>query len=121
AKTLFLDTWLMSCRVLGRGVEQFVLNTIVKKASELGMNTICGEYVPTTKNGMVKDHYQKLGFQPAGADRWTLSVADCREYPVHIALEAIAEDPSWPAAPGHTTTGPAQAARLNGQQPHSIP
>ena len=109
--TLFVDTWLMSCRVLGRGVEQFVLNNIVKKASELGMSTICGEYVPTAKNGMVKDHYQKLGFQSAGANRWTLSVADYREYPVHIAVEATTEDPGQ-AAPGHATTEPALAAPL---------
>jgi FkbH-like protein len=61
--TLFIDTWLMSCRVLKRGVENFVLNTIVNFAIENGFTTIKGEYIPTMKNDMVKDHYINLGFE----------------------------------------------------------
>lgn len=62
-KTLFIDTWFMSCRVLKRGVENFVLNTIVAFAKEKGYTTIQGEYIPTDKNGMVKEHYPNLGFE----------------------------------------------------------
>jgi len=61
-KTVFIDTWFMSCRVLKRGMEQFVLQTIVEKALENGFETIRGEYIETAKNEMVKDHYHKLGF-----------------------------------------------------------
>lgn len=61
--TLFIDTWFMSCRVLKRGMENFVLNTIVNFAIENGFTTIKGEYIPTMKNDMVKDHYIKLGFE----------------------------------------------------------
>ena len=61
-KVLFIDTWFMSCRVLKRGMEQFVLQTIVEKALENGFETIRGEYIETAKNEMVKDHYHKLGF-----------------------------------------------------------
>ncbi len=69
----FVDTWLMSCRVLGRGVEQFVLNTIVGKARELGIKRVIGEYLATAKNGMVKDHYARLGFTAGTGNRgcWT--------------------------------------------------
>jgi FkbH-like protein len=70
---LFIDTWLMSCRVLKRGMENFVLNTIVNHAKEKGYSTIKGEYIPTAKNEMVKDHYLKLGFQQAG-NLWELNV-----------------------------------------------
>ena len=64
AETLFIDTWLMSCRVLRRGVEHFVLNTLVTQAREAGYRRIIGEYLPTPKNGMVEKHYPDLGFTP---------------------------------------------------------
>ena len=53
----------MSCRVLKRGMENFTLNTIVNAAKEKGFTYIKGEYIPTAKNEMVKEHYQKLGFE----------------------------------------------------------
>nr|WP_246200135.1 HAD-IIIC family phosphatase [Maribacter luteus] len=64
--TLFVDTWFMSCRVLKRGMENFVLNTIVDYAKENGFHTIKGEYIPTAKNPMMKDHYPNLGFDKDG-------------------------------------------------------
>ena len=85
--TAFVDTWLMSCRVLGRGMEHFVLNTIVEKARQLGMKRVTGEYLPTAKNGMVKDHYTKLGFAAGSDNRWVLEIADYRDHPVNIAAE----------------------------------
>jgi len=60
---LLIDTWLMSCRVLGRQVEQTTLNLIAQQARRLGARRLIGEYRPTKKNGMVKDHYEKLGFK----------------------------------------------------------
>ena len=62
ATTLFVDTWFMSCRVLKRGMEHFMLNTIVAYAHQHGFRRIVGEYLPTAKNGMVADHYPQLGF-----------------------------------------------------------
>jgi FkbH-like protein len=59
---LLIDTWLMSCRVLGRQVEPTTLNLICQEAKKLGARRVVGEYIPTKKNGMVKDHYAKLGF-----------------------------------------------------------
>ena len=77
SRTLFVDTWFMSCRVLKRGMENFTLNTIAGYARSNGFSRIIGEYLPTLKNGMVADHYQKLGFAPLeGADtaRYVLDV-----------------------------------------------
>lgn len=59
---LFIETWLMSCRVLKRGMENFVLNTLVKFAALHGFKFLKGEYIATAKNEMVKDHYANLGF-----------------------------------------------------------
>jgi FkbH-like protein len=76
---MLLETWLMSCRVLGRGVEQTTLNLIVAEARRLGAQRLIGEYRPTAKNGMVREHYAKLGFAPlaeleGGVTRWELRV-----------------------------------------------
>ncbi|MEQ1762320.1 MAG: HAD-IIIC family phosphatase [Pyrinomonadaceae bacterium] len=60
---LEIDTWLMSCRVLKRQVEEEVLNEIVRIAVRAGCMRVKGVYHPTAKNGMVRDHYSKLGFQ----------------------------------------------------------
>ncbi len=65
---LYIDTWLMSCRVLGRQVEPTSLNLIAAEARRLGAKRLIGEYIPTKKNGMVKDHYSKLGFTVAETD-----------------------------------------------------
>ena len=61
--TLEIDTWLMSCRVLKRQVEDEVLNEIVRRARVLGCPVIRGRYVATAKNGMVRDLLPSLGFE----------------------------------------------------------
>jgi FkbH-like protein len=61
-ETLFVNTWLMSCRVLKRRMENFTLNTIAKYARKNGFKRILGEYIPTSKNKIVADHYSNLGF-----------------------------------------------------------
>lgn len=59
---LLIDTWLMSCRVLGWQVEPTTLNLVAAEAKRLGARRLIGEYVPTKKNGMVAEHYRRLGF-----------------------------------------------------------
>lgn len=64
--TLFMHNWLMSCRVLKRGMEEFIINTVMEIARNHGYKKVIGEYIPTPKNGMVKDVYDRLGFQKTG-------------------------------------------------------
>ncbi|MEO5892837.1 MAG: HAD-IIIC family phosphatase [Ferruginibacter sp.] len=78
ADTLFIDTWFMSCRVLKRGMENFVLNTIANYAKTKGRHYLKGEYIPTAKNELVKDHYLKLGFHQSG-NHWLLDVSGYEE------------------------------------------
>lgn len=80
---LFIDTWLMSCRVLKRGMEQFVLNTIVDFAIDKGFSKIKGEYIPTAKNQMVENHYDNLGFTKDG-EHWVLNVNTYEAKEVYI-------------------------------------
>ena len=63
----------MSCRVLKRKVEQFMLNEIVTLARKHNFKRIVGEYIPTPKNGLVKDHFKTLGFANE-KEQWVLAV-----------------------------------------------
>jgi FkbH-like protein len=59
-----IDTWLMSCRVLGRRVEEACLAHLAIAARRAGACELIGEFIPSAKNGMVEDHYRSL--QKAG-------------------------------------------------------
>ena len=89
-----IDTWLMSCRVLGRKVEQAVLGEILRHARNAEVNTLYGVFRPTDRNQLVVDHYRNLGFEmqsedPSGETRWSLSVCDAtvQEVPMHIVSQ----------------------------------
>ena len=71
---LFIETWLMSCRVLKRGMEEFVLNAVIDTAKRLGYKKVIGEYIPTAKNGMVADIYERHGFKAVGNKRYACDV-----------------------------------------------
>jgi len=72
-----IDTWLMSCRVLGRKVENMVLREILQHARRAGISKLIGTYLPTGRNQLVADHYARLGFgkvgeEESGLTRWEL-------------------------------------------------
>ncbi len=74
-----IDTWLMSCRVLGRKVEQMVLRELLTHAAASGASALAGRFIPTGRNGLVEDHYAKLGFELTqrdddGTTAWRLPV-----------------------------------------------
>jgi FkbH-like protein len=95
-----IDTWLMSCRVLGRDVEGAVLNALAEECARRGVRELIGEFIPTAKNGMVKDHYPNLGFspvavdaqQPAGVTKWTLALDSFRPRPVLITVKGTKDN-----------------------------
>ncbi len=76
SEEVFVDTWLMSCRVLKRGMEEFVVNGLVKKAAESGFRTVTAEYIPTAKNAMVKDIYDRMGFTKISDENYVLKIDD---------------------------------------------
>jgi FkbH-like protein len=93
---LMIDTWLMSCRVLGRQVEQVTMNILSEACGIMGVGRIVGEYRPTPKNGMVAEHYSKLGFRPIesnpdGSRRWLL---DLSEYTPFTTSISVTREPS---------------------------
>ena len=83
-ETWEIDTWLMSCRVLGRKVEHMVLRKIVEHARADGVPKLIGTYRPTDRNKLVVDHYAKLGFnkvreEESGLTEWELLVESTTE------------------------------------------
>lgn len=85
-RVLDLDTWLMSCRVLGRRVEQAMLGTIAAAAARAGAAALLGRYRPTPRNGLVRELYPSLGFAPAGEGEdgetlWRLPLAGAASEP----------------------------------------
>jgi FkbH-like protein len=73
--SVFIDSWIMSCRVLKRGMENFTLNYIVEFIKEKDFKHLIGEYLPTKKNGIVQNHYKELGFHNE-SDKWILNTQE---------------------------------------------
>jgi FkbH-like protein len=86
-----VDSWIMSCRVLGRRVEETILQYLVEQARARGITEIIGRYIPTAKNGLVSDHFSRLGFVEAasqdGETSWRLVVSDYSERALPLKVE----------------------------------
>ena len=85
-----IDTWLMSCRVLGRQVEQAILGVIAAQARSRGAARLVGTYIPTAKNAMVRDHYSGLGFTRLPDGLWALELDAYSYQPGFIEIDQAA-------------------------------
>jgi FkbH-like protein len=89
ARALRIDTWLMSCRVIGRTAEEFLFNHFLEHAGRLGYEWVVGEYLPTQKNSQVADLYPRLGFtrvetRPDDGTPYQLRLADAAPAPTFV-------------------------------------
>ena len=89
---LDLTLWLMSCRVLKRGMEDAMMDTVVAEAAARGVKTIVGHYYPTAKNAMVREFYAQYDFAKTAEDadgntEWTLDVAAYTPKHPHMKIE----------------------------------
>jgi FkbH-like protein len=94
-RSLEIDSWIMSCRVLGRRVEEAILQHLVHEAKSRAAIDLIGRYIPTARNGLVKDHFEKLGFSKVntdgdGATTWRLVVGDYHDKDLPMKVEATA-------------------------------
>ena len=81
---LFIDTWLMSCRVLKRGMEEYIVNGFMREAKKRGYKRVYGEYIPTPKNAMVKDIYKVMGFEEISENNYVMDVSKYKEKKIYI-------------------------------------
>jgi FkbH-like protein len=93
-EVLEVDTWVMSCRVFGRGLECEALNVAVELARRRGILAFRADYIPTERNRIVSELYSNLGFtcidNQVGRDgqsgtRWQLELTEYQPRPTHIA------------------------------------
>lgn len=95
AGELHILLWLMSCRVLKRGVEAVMLDTLVERAKDAGCKKIVGYYYPTKKNKMVEDLYSLFGFTCAGKDDggtiWEMATEDFKKCGKYIAVKSFCD------------------------------
>ncbi|MGA8029548.1 MAG: HAD-IIIC family phosphatase [Bryobacteraceae bacterium] len=93
SETAEITDWLMSCRVLGRGVEQELMNYVFDLARQRGALEVAGRYIPTPKNGMVRDFYSRFGFHiryepPSGETQFALAIEDYKPKSGYFTTQA---------------------------------
>lgn len=79
-KEWFIDTFLLSCRVMGREVEKGIMGYIINKAKESGTEKIKAQFIPTQKNKPIEDFLPSCGFYKEG-DYWVYSLDTDFEIP----------------------------------------
>lgn len=86
ADTLFISEWLMSCRVLKRGMEEFIVDSIIQTAAKHGFSKVIGEYIRTPKNNMVSDIYLRMGFKELGNGVYETNVSEYTNHKTYITV-----------------------------------
>jgi FkbH-like protein len=87
-----ITDWVMSCRVLGRKVEMAMLQVLKGGLEKRGIREISAQYRPTSKNGMVKDHFDNLGFrlvkeEPDGARHYRVRPSEIGNFALPMAID----------------------------------
>lgn len=86
-----IDSFLMSCRVLGRQVEDALFGKVAALLRDRGATTVFGTYIPTAKNGMVSDLLDRLGFTaPTGDAPYTLDLDSHTPHPTFVRVDLTA-------------------------------
>ncbi len=81
-----LDTFLLSCRILGRGVESAFLAAIVADLEGLDIKTVTGQFIKTAKNAPAALFYADHGFTQSNDSYWIAELGDVARAPCHITL-----------------------------------
>jgi FkbH-like protein len=84
-----LDTLLMSCRVLGRGVESAVFAALADYARSVGASRLRGQYIPSAKNKLVADLYRSNGFSSMSDGYWECADLARYRWPEHITRQGL--------------------------------
>ncbi len=89
-----IDTLLMSCRALGRGVEDAFLHGLAAIASEAGATRLLATFTPGPRNAQVRDFLRRTGFEELAEDVWQRSLGELPPLPVHVRFRRDARAPA---------------------------
>jgi FkbH-like domain len=81
-----IDTFLLSCRIMGRGVENAILAEIMKSAKQNGINEIKAKFIPTEKNKPAENFLSEFGFEKQD-DYWIYKLNNDIKSPNHLKVE----------------------------------
>ncbi|HVU88703.1 MAG TPA: HAD-IIIC family phosphatase [Pirellulales bacterium] len=84
-----IDTLLLSCRVLGRRVEDTLLSFLASRARDRGASQFVGKYIATPKNGQVSTFFTDRGFATTGDGKFALDLA-ATQLPLPSEIKLIA-------------------------------
>lgn len=82
-----IDSWLMSCRVLERGVEQALMNRLIAEARSRGAKTLTGRWINSGRNGLVAAFYDRMGFARIADSEWRLDLSTATELPTVLVAD----------------------------------
>jgi FkbH-like protein len=87
-----IDTFLMSCRVLARGIEQAIIAAVGEFESALGVQILTSNYIKSDKNVLVADLYDRFGFEllsstDSGNKEYSLEISKLEKSPKHITID----------------------------------
>jgi FkbH-like protein len=86
-----IDSFLLSCRVLGRNVEDTLIAYIIEQAVVDGAQILIGEFIPTKKNAPARDFFEKHGFakvssNEGGSEVWEYNLQQSRTFPLFVKV-----------------------------------
>ncbi|MDO8425864.1 MAG: HAD-IIIC family phosphatase [bacterium] len=87
-----MDTFLVSCRVIGRKIEDALLAYVMQEAARAGARRVIGEFIPTAKNTPAQDFYRAQGFVKmegggANIERWERSCTGAFPFPEELTVD----------------------------------
>ena len=77
--------FVMSCRVVGLGIEETALSEINRRLNETGKTSVQAQYIATQSNYLCKAIFEKLGLRSNG-DLWSKSAVPCIPVPTHVRI-----------------------------------
>jgi len=89
ASEMIIDTFLLSCRVLGRGVETALLAALAEEARTEGAGHLIASFIPTAKNAPAASFLSDHGFSPEDEPRWRIATSEIPDVDSSITLVRV--------------------------------
>ena len=87
-KEWLIDTFLLSCRIMGREIEKVIMNHIIEQANKNNVDFIKAQFIPTAKNSPIQDFLPSCGFEKIN-DYWVFNVKKPFKTPDFISVEEV--------------------------------
>lgn len=90
-KTVFIDSWILSCRAFNLGIEDVMLDEIMKCAKAEGVEYVLGEYIENGRNENIRNFFLNKGFRTFGRNLWFIKTKEYKKQEVNISKISYAK------------------------------